>query len=90
MKQYSPQRDRIWLAASQGRLAGMVAIQHRENKQAQLRWFLLRPEFRGIGLGKALMRQAMDFCRAQRFKKVYLLTTEQQTTAGALYKKWGS
>lgn len=89
MAHFNPRQDRIWLATSLGRLAGVVAIQHREGKQAQLRWFLIRPEFRGIGLGRELMQRAMDFCREQRFRKVYLLTTEQQTTAAALYKKWG-
>ncbi|WP_298713004.1 helix-turn-helix domain-containing GNAT family N-acetyltransferase [uncultured Chitinophaga sp.] len=84
-----PRRDRLWLATSLGRLVGVVAIQHREGRQAQLRWFLIRPEYRGIGLGKALMQQAMDFCRAQRFRKIYLLTTDQQSAAAALYKKWG-
>lgn len=89
MQQFNARRDRVFLATCQNRLAGVVAIQHRGNGQAQLRWFLIRPEFRGIGLGKSLMQQAMEFCRAQRFKKVYLLTTEQQVTAAALYQKWG-
>lgn len=89
IREFDARRDRIFLASSMGKLAGVVAIQHREGKQAQLRWFLLLPEFRGIGLGKALMQRAMDFCREQRFRKVFLLTTNQQTTAAALYKKWG-
>lgn len=89
VRAFDPRRDRIFVASSMGRMAGVVAIQHREGKEAQLRWFLIRPEFRGIGLGKALMQRAMDFCREQRFRKVYLLTTNQQTTAAALYKKWG-
>lgn len=89
MVHYHPARDRVWLAVCSGRLVGVVAIQHRPAKQAQLRWFLISPDFRGIGLGKALMQQAMDFCRDQKFKKVYLLTTDQQDTAAALYKRWG-
>ena len=89
IRAFDSRRDRIFVASSMGRLAGVVAIQHREGKEAQLRWFLIRPEFRGIGLGKALMQRAIDFCREQRFKKVFLLTTNQQTTAATLYKKWG-
>ncbi len=66
----------------------MIAIIHRPNRKAQLRWFLLRPDFRGIGLGRALMEKAMEFCRQQQFKEVYLLlTTNQQGKAASIYTK---
>ncbi|SIN82567.1 bifunctional helix-turn-helix transcriptional regulator/GNAT family N-acetyltransferase [Chitinophaga niabensis] len=89
MQTYDPARDRVWLAYCYGELIGMIAIIGKGRGVAQLRWFLLRPEFRGIGLGKKLMGEAMAFCRQQNFRSVYLLTTHQQTTAGSMYTKAG-
>lgn len=89
LQTYNPAKDRVWLANCFGELAGMIAIIHKGRGRAQLRWFLIRPEFRGIGLGRALMQEAMDFCRAQRFREVYLFTTNQQQTAAGIYMKAG-
>ncbi|RPD42753.1 bifunctional helix-turn-helix transcriptional regulator/GNAT family N-acetyltransferase [Chitinophaga barathri] len=89
MKAYDPAKDRVWLASCFGEIIGMIAIIHRPDRQGQLRWFLLRPDFRGIGLGRALMDKAMEFCRQQQFKEVYLLTTNQQGTAASIYTKHG-
>ncbi|MRG44288.1 GNAT family N-acetyltransferase [Chitinophaga sp. SYP-B3965] len=89
MQTYDPARDRVWLASCYGELIGMIAIIGKGKGVGQLRWFLLRPEFRGMGLGKKLMGEAMAFCRAQNFRSVYLLTTHQQTTAGSMYMKAG-
>lgn len=89
MQTYDPARDRVWLAYCYGELVGMIAIIGKGRGVAQLRWFLLRPEFRGMGLGKKLMGEAMAFCRQQNFRSVYLLTTHQQTTAGSMYAKAG-
>lgn len=89
MNTYNPEKDRVWLAGCFGELAGVIAIIHKGRGRGQLRWFLIRPEFRGIGLGKALMKEALAFCREQRFREVYLLTTNQQATAAGIYTKCG-
>ncbi|MGX5818979.1 bifunctional helix-turn-helix transcriptional regulator/GNAT family N-acetyltransferase [Chitinophaga lutea] len=89
LQTYDPAKDRVWLAHVGGELAGMVAIIHRGKGKGQLRWFLLAPFCRGIGLGKELLGQAMAFCRQQRLREVYLLTTHQQEAAAILYKKAG-
>lgn len=89
MKTYDPAKDRVWLASCFGEMVGMIAIIHRPQRQAQLRWFLLRPDFRGIGLGRELMDKAMEFCRQQQFKSVYLLTTHQQGKAASIYTRHG-
>lgn len=86
---YDPAKDRIWLATWHGELVGLIAIVHRGKGKAQLRWFLIQPAFRGIGLGKKLMDDAMAYCRKQSFKHVYLLTTHQQDKAAQLYTRAG-
>jgi peptidyl-dipeptidase Dcp len=56
---------------------------------AQLRYFLLEPEFRGVGLGKKLMQLFMDFMYARGYTSSYLWTTDDLLSAAALYKKFG-
>lgn len=89
MQTYDPAKDRVWLASCYGELIGIIAIISKGKGVGQLRWFLLRPEFRGMGLGKKLMDEALAFCRLQNFRSVYLLTTHQQDKAGGMYKKAG-
>lgn len=85
---YNPERDRLWSAEHHGEIIGCIGIVGHEDR-AQLRWFLLHPDYRGIGLGKELFDQAMSFAREKGFKKVYLETTNDLTRAIGMYTKAG-
>jgi peptidyl-dipeptidase Dcp len=56
---------------------------------AQLRYFLIEPEYRGIGLGSRLLNSYMDFLRACGYRKSYLWTTHELTVAASLYQRLG-
>ncbi|WP_276380981.1 helix-turn-helix domain-containing GNAT family N-acetyltransferase [Flavobacterium sp. H4147] len=86
---YSPENDRIWMAEYNNKIVGCVAIVHQSNEEAQLRWFLLDPAFRGLGIGKKLLSDAIDFCKEKKFKNVFLLTTNLQDKALQMYKIMG-
>jgi peptidyl-dipeptidase Dcp len=58
-------------------------------KAAQLRYFLIEPEYRGIGLGSKLMTLYMDFLRECGYRESYLWTTHELDTAAFLYKRVG-
>jgi peptidyl-dipeptidase Dcp len=62
---------------------------HREGDAAQLRYFILDPAVRGIGLGKKLMDLYMAFLKTCGYKSSYLWTTHEPGTAAHLYKKHG-
>ena len=66
-----------------------IAIVNSSDADAQLRWFLLHPDLRGRGLGRALMEDAMAFCRAQTYQTVFLWTEARLTVAAALYRSVG-
>jgi len=89
LQHYHPSKDRVFLATYNNRIVGAVAIVGHSKELAQLRWLLVHPDMRGVGLGKKLVQDAMNFCRQQQYKKVYLLTTDQQTTAAKLYLQAG-
>ena len=86
-ERYDP--DRVWFCRLGGDLVGSLVLMHREGGAAQLRYFLLRPDCRGIGLGKELMGRCMDFLRQRGYRSCYLWTTSDLTSAASLYQRNG-
>lgn len=84
-----PERSALWLAEQDSRLVGSIGIVEREGDAAQLRWFLVHPDARGRGLGRRLMTEALDFCRAAGYRSVYLWTVHTLTDAARLYTACG-
>ena len=86
---YDSSRDRIWLAEHDGRIIGSLVLMHREDNTAQLRYFLIHPDYRGIGLGKRLMNQWMSFAHEVGYQRAFLLTADELDAAISLYKRHG-
>ncbi|WP_338874179.1 helix-turn-helix domain-containing GNAT family N-acetyltransferase [Spirosoma sp. SC4-14] len=86
---YSPEKDRLWIAEADGQFVGCIAVVGRLATVGQLRWFLLDKAFRGQGVGKKLVDVALAFSRERNYKSLYLLTTTDQTTAHHIYKRAG-
>ena len=86
--EYDPKTQRVWVAEHNAKMVGFMALMKRGH-QAQLRYFLIRPECRGIGLGNEMMRRFMRFLTSTGYRGAYLWTTNEQVTAAALYKKYG-
>lgn len=80
---------KIWILECDGRIVGSIAIVESLNKEVQLRWFLIEPEFRSSGFGKKLMEKAMEFCKAEKFEKVFLWTFKDLKAARHLYRSFG-
>ena len=87
-EKYNLQRDRIWACEHNDRLIGFLLLMDRGDA-AQLRYFLLEPEYRGMGLGSKLMNLYVDFMRECGYKGSYLWTTHELSTAAFLYKRHG-
>lgn len=89
VKSFNPYRDRIWVAEAEGRIVGSVAIVRSTKLEAQLRWYLVHPDYRGQGLGKILIQEALSFCKDRKYNSVFLWTTSELTTAAHLYTEAG-
>lgn len=87
-EKYNPQRDRVWVCEHKDRMVGFLLLMDRGNA-AQLRYFLIQPEYRGIGLGSKLMSLYMDFLQECGYRGSYLWTTHELGTAAFLYKRVG-
>jgi ribosomal protein S18 acetylase RimI-like enzyme len=88
-KNYDPARDRIWISEYHSTIVGFLLLMHRPGNAAQLRYFLIEPAYRGIGLGKKMLDMYMDFYSSCKYDSSYLWTTHEQDTAAFLYKRRG-
>jgi len=86
---FNPARDRIWLAEINDQIIGSIAIVGHSKAEAQVRWFLVHPECRGLGLGKRLMKEALRFCKDHKYKIIFLWTTSELNAARCLYTRAG-
>lgn len=87
-RQYDPVRDRVWVCEHAGKIVGFLLLMHRP-EAAQLRYFILHPDYRGIGLGKTLMTLYIDFLQEAGYTASYLWTTSELPAAASLYKRHG-
>jgi GNAT superfamily N-acetyltransferase len=85
---YDPTTNRIWACEHNSRMIGFLLLMNRGGA-AQLRYFLIEPAYRGIGLGSKLMNLYMEFLQECGYKKSYLWTTHELSTAASLYKRYG-
>jgi len=87
-EKYDPARNRVWICEHNNRMIGFLLLMDRGNA-AQLRYFLIQPEYRGIGLGSKLMSMYLDFLRECGYQESYLWTTHELNTAAFLYNRAG-
>ena len=82
-------QERIWIAEKEGRIVGCVAIVKFSENAAQLRWLLLHPALRSLGLGRRLVEEALHFCREAGYSTVFLWTVSTLPAAAGLYRSVG-
>lgn len=89
VQSFSLDNDGIWLAEINGQVIGSIAIEKHSEKEAQLHWFFVHPNYRGLGLGKELMNEALQFCKKREYKTIFLWTTSELEAASHLYTHFG-
>ncbi len=86
---YDAEKSRLWVLEDNDKIVGGIVMMQRTEHVVQLRYFLLLPEYRGLGLGKKLMQAAIDFAKAAGYRSVYLWTTSELKDAARLYQAFG-
>ena len=81
--------QRIWIVEDGERIVGSLAIVKFSESEAQLRWLLLVPEVRDLGIGRRLVEEALDFCRDAGYSSVFLWTVNTLPIAAKLYQSMG-
>ena len=80
--------SRVWFAERDGKPLGCTAMIDR-NGRGQLRWVVLLPAARGLGLGKAMLGSAMAHAADQGWSEVFLETTDGLDASMQLYLALG-
>ncbi|MCP4459592.1 MAG: GNAT family N-acetyltransferase [Cytophagales bacterium] len=79
----------MWIAEFERKIVGTIAVKN-SDEQAQLRYFLIDPICRGIGLDNKMMELFMDFIKKHDYHTSFLLTEGKLETAAHLYAKYGT
>ena len=82
-------QSRWWFAERGERRVGSLFLMDRGEGLAQLRFFYVAEDCRGMGLGRRLLDYFTRHLRAAAAKKCYLWTTTEQTAARRLYEATG-
>ena len=87
----SHDRNQIWYVMSAGQVCGTITIDGEDlgNDLAHLRWFVVDPRLRGLGVGRTLLEQACTFCEQQQFRSIHLWTVEGLSIAKNMYENAG-
>jgi DNA-binding MarR family transcriptional regulator/GNAT superfamily N-acetyltransferase len=82
----------LWVAEQGGEVAGSVFVIPAENGEpdtAQLRMLYVEPMFRGHGIGRRLVDEAVRFARASGYRRLILWTQDCLISARRIYQAAG-
>lgn len=84
-----PAGSKVWIAEAGGEPLGAVGVVDQGHGRAQLRWLLVEPQARGLGLGKRLVERVVSFCRERGHSEIILWTITSLHPARSLYASFG-
>ena len=91
IENYTPPRDGFWLYKKWNAIIGAIAVDGsaRATEGAQLKFLIVDPQCQGRGIGRALLRRAIDFCQARSIQKIFTWSSTDMHEARGLYEKLG-
>lgn len=79
----------IYLGKKDGVIIGKINLQKSENGVWGIYGFIVLPEFRGFGYGRAMLKQSIEIMKASGAKEIMLQVVSENERALNLYKSCG-
>ena len=86
---YAPPDGRLALAIVEGATAGCIALRRLDRSRCEAKRLYVRPEFRGAGLGRALLDWVIAEARAAGYRELVGDTMPVMQRALAMYDRVG-
>ena len=86
---YAPPGGRLLLAAVQGEPAGTGAFRPLRGIACEAKRMYVRPEFRGQGIGEALVRRLIEEARAAGYREMFADSLPSMSAAVRMYQRLG-
>jgi len=86
---YAPPGGGLFLATQSGKAAGCVAFRRSSPDACELKRMYVRPEFRGMGIGRRLINVLIQAAKGTGYSRMRLETTKAAETAASLYRAVG-
>jgi len=86
---FIPGRERCWIAERDGQIVGSVFIVQKDEHTAKLRLLYVDASARGLGLGRRLVEECLQFSRDAGYSRIFLWTNDVLNAARGLYQSMG-
>ena len=86
VKSFDPAAERGWVAEYDGKLAGSVFVVRSSGSEAKLRLLYVEPFARGLGIGRHLVQECVDFARSKGYRTLTLWTNDVLVSARRIYE----
>ena len=86
---YAPPDGELLLAKRGDHVLGCIALKALEPRVAEIKRLFVRPQARGTGIAKALVRETLKIAQERGYGEVKLDTLPEMAAAITLYKSFG-
>ncbi len=86
---YIEQGGNFWIAFDNEEIIGTIAIWKHDEKNAEIKRLYIKKEYRGQGLSYALYEKVIQYCKENKFKKIFVGTHNKLERAIQFYLKKG-
>ena len=88
-RKHDRRRERCFIAELAGEPVGSAFVVRSSEKVAKLRLLIVEPKARGLGIGRHLVEQSLEFARRAGYQSMTLWTQKILTSARKIYAQTG-